>query len=156
MSRDELEAVARKYIAALNASTWEELKAAATPLIAEDIDFQEPSAVGTHRGRETFLKILKINKDAFPDMVWSIEESFTSEESVAIRWRGRGQHKGTYVLGGMPIPATQRHFDLGGFAVLTCRDGQIAVFRGHPDKYTLMMQLGVLLVPPTSLPPEED
>lgn len=147
-----IDALAHRYIDALNAPTWEALRDAVTPMLSPNINFQEPSAVGTHEGRDKFLEILKINKDAFPDMVWKIEASYTNTDSVAINWSGVGIHSGTYVLGGLAIPPSGRRFSIGGFAVLTYENDVVVKFRGHPDKYGLMLQLGILMVPPTSQP----
>ena len=59
--------------------------------------------------------------EAFPDLRIAVEELVVEEDRVALAWRTRGRHLGTF----MNIPPTGRRVTLRGVSLLTVQGGLV-------------------------------
>jgi len=91
----------------------------------------------------------------FPDYRHDIEEMIAKGDSVVVRCKVSGTHRGVGKLpvnGGMlvGIEPTQKHFEVQHIHWYKLRDGKIAAHTANRDDIGMMRQLGLL--PPTGLP----
>ena len=92
----------------------------------------------------------------FPDYRHDIVEMITRGDSVVVRCRVSGTHRGVAkfpVNGAMlvGIPPTQKHFDVQHIHLYKLRDGKIADHTANRDDIGMMRQLGLL---PPARPPD--
>jgi predicted ester cyclase len=87
-----------------------------------------PAAVGTDvRGRE--LEWWTQVRDAFPDMVFSVDLLIESDDLIVSNWTVRGTHTGTAFYG---VEASNEPVVINGTAILRMRDGKIVEHWGGP------------------------
>jgi predicted ester cyclase len=87
-----------------------------------------PAAVGTDvRGRE--LEWWTQVRDAFPDMVFSVDRLIESDDLIVSNWTVRGTHTGTAFYG---VEASNEPVVINGTAILRMRDGKIVEHWGGP------------------------
>jgi predicted ester cyclase len=75
---------------------------------------------------------------AFPDFHFTVEQQLAEGDLVAIRYRGQGTHRATF----LGIEATGNHIDYTGIILLRLKEGQIAEFWAQPDQLSILKQLG--------------
>ncbi len=98
---------------------------------------------GVEAGGPDGLKGLILNlRSAFPDAVWSVEDSAADGDKVWFRLRCRGTQSGPF----MGLPPTGRAFDTTAFELCRFRDGKIVEHWGVPDRLAMLQQVG--LFPP--------
>lgn len=73
------------------------------------------------RGREAIKRVLAQLYRAVPDLEYRIDDAVSSGEKVAIRWEGRGTHRGDY----LGIPATGSAMSYFGITFFETRGDQI-------------------------------
>ena len=47
------------------------------------------------RGLDTLLALVAANREAFPDLVWTVEQMAADGDTVAVRYTMTGTHRGT-------------------------------------------------------------
>ncbi len=82
-------------------------------------------------------------RDAFPDVVITIEDVVAEGDTVAFRWSATGTHRGN----GLGIPATQRTVRFSGMGFGRVRNGQLVEGWNNFDQLGLLQQLGVGSLP---------
>jgi predicted ester cyclase len=75
---------------------------------------------------------------AFPDFHFTVEQQLAEGDLVAIRYRGQGTHRATF----LGIEATGKRIDYTGIILLRLQDGKIAEFWAQPDQLSVLKQLG--------------
>lgn len=74
--------------------------------------------------REGYAERVRYSRNAFPDLVFTLEQVFGAAERVAVRWSAEGTHEGA--LRG--LPATGRRLRFTGQTIYELKQGQVA---GH-------------------------
>ena len=82
-------------------------------------------------------------RQAFPDLVVSVDLMVAEGEFVTVRWTARGTNTGT----GNGIPATGRRVEVTGTTIFRFVDGAIAEEWTAGNSLSLMRQLGLLPAP---------
>lgn len=76
---------------------------------------------------------------SFPDMQVTIEGMVAEGNLVAVRWTGRGTHRGEF----MGIPATGKAVPMSNLDLFRVENGQITAAWSFPDMMPVMRALGV-------------
>lgn len=79
-------------------------------------------------------------RSAFPDIHYQLEDLFSVDDKVTVRWTWMGTHKGAF----RNYPATGRSIDNAGMAIYDCRDGKIKGVHLQTDQLGFLQQLGVV------------
>lgn len=112
---------------------------AADAVLAEDFVEHNP-APGQPAGREGHKQVLKLWREAFPDLTLSVDDVFAAGDRAALRWTARGNHTGTL----MEISPTGRQVTLTGIDILRIVDGKIVERWGQFNGIEMLQQLGAL------------
>jgi steroid delta-isomerase-like uncharacterized protein len=99
---------------------------------------------GQPQGIDGFTYAVRTVRDAFPDMVITIEDMIAEGDKVVARLTAQGTHRGS--LGG--IEPTGREATWTGIRIFRIADGKIAEHWANWDDVSLGRQLGIL--PPLS------
>ena len=110
---------------------------------------------GRPAGREGFRLVLEDIFTTFPDYHYEIEEMVAAGDSVIMRCKVSGTHRGIGkrpVNGGMLIGVapTQKHFEVHHIHWIKLRDGRIVDHYATRDDIGMMRQLGLLPPVPSS------
>ncbi len=95
------------------------------------------------RGREGVRQNMETLLRAFPDLRVEIEQVISSGNSVVIRIRATGTHKGSFA----GIAGTNKSIVMHGCSVLELRNGKAIQARMYADNATLFQQLGAMSLP---------
>lgn len=108
--------------------------------------FQPPSFVneGSVSNIEEAKQWHLNNRSVFPDIRYSIDEMFASDDRVVLRWTAKATHLGT--LWGM-IPPTNRIIAWNGMHMLRLEDGKITEIWAVQNTSSQLQQMGVTLLP---------
>jgi steroid delta-isomerase-like uncharacterized protein len=74
------------------------------------------------RGREAIKRVFAQLFRAIPDIEYRIEDAVSSGDKTALRWQGRGTHRGDY----LGLPATGSAMSYVGMSFLETRGDRIA------------------------------
>jgi steroid delta-isomerase-like uncharacterized protein len=113
---------------------------AADAVLAEHFIEHNPMP-GQAAGREGHKQVLKLWRQAVPDLTLRVDDVFTAGDRAALRWTARGSHTGAALMG---IPPTSRQVTLTGIDILRVVDGKITERWGEFNGIELLQQLGVL------------
>ena len=101
------------------------------------------TAPGPIRGREGVRQNLEMILRGFPDVRVEVEQIIASGDSVVVRTRTTGTHKGSFA----GISPTNKSIVVQGCNVYEIRNGKAIQGRLYSDTATLLQQLGVLSLP---------
>ena len=73
-------------------------------------------------GREAIKKVLANLYRAFPDIEYSVDDVLVAGDKMALRWQGRGTHRGEY----QGVPASGRRVTYDGITIYELRGNRIA------------------------------
>ena len=90
--------------------------------------------------REGYKQAIHMYRTAFPDVLFSIQETITEEDKVVIRWTITGTHKGPY----MGVAPTDKRVTLTGISIRRFEEGKIAEEWVVSDMLGLMQQMGII------------
>jgi steroid delta-isomerase-like uncharacterized protein len=138
--------VVRHFFESLNRG---DMQAALSDLAEDTKNFGRPV------GREGFRLVLEDIYGTFPDERYEIQEMIAQGDSVVVRCKVSGTHRGTGkrpVNGGMlvGVPPTGKHYEVQHIHWLKLRDGKIVDHYATRDDISMMRQLG--LIPPVASP----
>jgi steroid delta-isomerase-like uncharacterized protein len=142
MNAEETRAVAfRFYNEVVNSRD----AAAAGELIADDIEFTDPTAPGGQlHGRADVGQFIATLLNAFPDFHMTVEDGVIVEGDRAVaRWVARGTHAGSFA-GENP---SGRTVTVQGVDVFIVSAGQIQKMWVYLDTASLAQQLGLAPIP---------
>jgi steroid delta-isomerase-like uncharacterized protein len=136
MEADELRAITHRfYSEVFNQGKLELID----ELVADD--FVEHEALpGMPTDREAPRVFIGMMREAFPDLNATVEDMVVEGNTVAVRSRMSGTHKGEF----MGIPPTGNKFDIEAMDVIRYRNGKVCAHWGVTDSMTMMQQLGVI------------
>lgn len=91
-------------------------------------------------GAEGLQQFIGIFQEAFPDLVFSVDDIISAQDKVVVRWSMRGTHQ-VDLLG---IPPTGKAATLTGISIYRFEDGHTVESWDEVDIWNLLYQLGVL------------
>lgn len=94
-------------------------------------------------GREDFRQTLGGFLGAFPDITFTIDDTITEGDKVAVKTTFRATHQGPFA----GVPASGNPVEVGGCDVLRVRDGKIVEAWWLGDSGTMLMQIGAVPLP---------
>ncbi len=99
------------------------------------------------QGVEPLKTVLQAFFEAFPDIVFSVDDQLAEGNKVATRWSAEGTQEG--VWHGFPprakgIPATGRHVEFGAIDVYVVEDGKIVEEWNTLEQLAVLEQIGVV------------
>ena len=97
-------------------------------------------------GPETLRRSLEGMRAAFPDLTFTVEDTITEADKVAVKTTMRGTHKGPFA----GRPASGSPIEVGGCDVFRVRDGRIVEAWWLGDSGSLFMQIGAIPAPTPS------
>jgi steroid delta-isomerase-like uncharacterized protein len=92
------------------------------------------------RGRDAYLTIVAANGDAFPDLLWTVEDMVAEGDTVALRYTMKGTHRGSFA----GVPPTGRAVVAQSMAFYRLVDGKIVEERAQLDMLGVLQQLGAV------------
>jgi predicted ester cyclase len=93
---------------------------------------------------EGFKGSIRYLRDSFGDFSLTIEDIIAGEDMIWARMTGRGKHSHSY----MGKPATGKSFAMTVVDICRFEEGRIVEHWGVPDRFHLIVQLGLLPGPP--------
>ncbi len=112
-------------------------------LYSPDCKYYLPSSSPNATTREDDIQASLANWQAFPDMLFRVEEMIAEGDMVAARFTITGTHKGEW----FGVPASDKYLQSGGLIILRFTDGKIIEQREDFDLLGTFMQLGMELKP---------
>jgi len=112
---------------------------AADELVEENFVELDPLP-GQQQGREGLKGVIRMLRNAFPDIHWVVEETIAAGDKVVSRFKWTGTHGGDF----LGIPATGRRVTVPGVVIDRLKDGKMADSRILMDTMAMMQQLGAL------------
>ena len=112
-------------------------------VVAPEYAWYFPSRSTKPVSREETIEFVKMLRNAFPDITYSIEELIAVEDRVISRFIVRGTHEGEY----QGIPATGNKIEVSGIVMTRIENGKIVEDKEELDALGLMMQLDMELKP---------
>ncbi|TMK24782.1 MAG: ester cyclase [Actinobacteria bacterium] len=103
-------------------------------------DYIDHDAITSKTGPEGVREEVSLFRNAFPDLVFAIEDVITEDDKVVTRISATGTHKGD--LPG--IPATGRRGAITGIVITRYESGKAAEAWVHFDFLGLYRQLGAI------------
>ena len=139
MAQNENIELARKQIDALNARDLDQY------VSRIDVSYvgQSETAPGPVRGPEGARGNIGMLLNAFPDLRVEIQDILASGDTVVVRMRATGTHKGNFA----GIAPTNKSMSLEACNVVEIRNGKVTRSRLYADNLTLFQQLGVVSLP---------
>ena len=122
----------------------------AAELVEDDGVFIQPG-MPEIRGREGLRQMLAGWRSAFPDLRHEVEEVVESGDTVAVRLRVVGTHRGTLRMpDGREIEPTNQQVVWESVDWIKLRDGKVASWRVYQDNVPFLTALGLLPEPATA------
>lgn len=91
------------------------------------------------RGPALYKTLASMTRESFPDMEFTIDDSFASEDKVAVRWTMTGTHDGPM----FDSEPTGRDVELTAIEINRYEDGKLIETWTQSDMLRLMQQLDV-------------
>lgn len=132
MSNDP-KAVVRRCYQAVSSGDFEGLSA----VLAEDV-VEHEELPGLEPNKDGVIQFFRGMREAFPDMVMSVDAMIAEGDTVAARVTLRGTHRGDF----MGIPATGKEVAVAVADFFRVGNGRIAEHWGVADMASMMEQLG--------------
>jgi steroid delta-isomerase-like uncharacterized protein len=111
-----------------------------------DYAYYDPSSNPTPSSREDAVEVMQTFEQAFPDVMWRIEDMVAEGDRLTTRFVGHGTHTGDF----MGIPPTGNPIRVSGIIISRFEDGKLVEEWEEVDMMGLMEQLGMALVPKSS------
>lgn len=123
-----------------SAEVWGEGNLAlADELLAADLVEHTPFPAPVP-GLEGHKQVLAMFRQAFPDLIVTVDDVFGEDDWTFLRWHGDGTHTGNL----MGIPATGKKVHVTGMDILKLENGKIKERWAEIGAFSLMQQLGVI------------
>jgi predicted ester cyclase len=92
----------------------------------------------------------QMEREAFPDKHFTIEDIVAEGDKVVLRWTFRGTHRGAFWTPAGTVQATGNVITLTSMVVYQLKDGKIVGENGVHDWLTLLQQFGADVKLPAS------
>jgi steroid delta-isomerase-like uncharacterized protein len=120
----------------------QDLDGALTEMVVEDFVEQNPLP-GQGPGRAGLADVLAGMFAAFPDLVWTLQDTLTEGDRVTTLSTWTGTHRGEF----MGIPPTGRSVAVEAWTIDRYRVGRLVESRIIMDVAGMLMQLGIIPAP---------
>ena len=146
VSTEENKAIVhRAYIEGMNTRDMGIIEEVFSPEYISHFPGQPPT-----QGIEPIKDVLQSFFDAFPDIVFKIEDQLAEGDRVATRWSAQGTHQGEWR--GFPprengIPPTGRHVTFSATDIYLIAEGQIAEEWNTLEQLAVLEQIGAVPEP---------
>ena len=94
-------------------------------------------------GADNLRRSLTTMRGAFPDLTFTVEDTITEADKVAVKSTLRGTHQGPF----MGRPASGNSIEVGSCDVFRVRDGRIVEAWWLGDSGSMLMQIGAVPSP---------
>lgn len=111
----------------------------ADELISSSIKLHDP-AINHKDGLKAFKEQQTIYSTAFPDKKVRIEDIFTADDRVIVRWSVQATHKGEL----QGIAPTNKQINITGIAIYRFANGKVTEMWQNWDRLALLEQIGEL------------
>ncbi|MCK6520635.1 ester cyclase [Myxococcota bacterium] len=128
----EARRLAQTYVELLNERRLPELGAVLAPTLVSHL------RVGDIVGVEAFRGVMQMAYEAFPGVVWVIDELIATPDRAVVRYHFDAVQRGPF----LGIPASHRMVHLEGVELLHIADGKIHTIWNYADIMGLAAQLG--------------
>lgn len=117
--------------------------------LESSLAFTAPDATlnGQPMGREGDKHRAEMLSTAFPDQHYELQELVAEGDTLVVRWRMTGTHRGELVGPTMTIPPTGERLDIWGMSMYRIEDGMASEIWERFDMLEFLRQLGVLPPP---------
>jgi predicted ester cyclase len=132
----------KSFYSYFNSGDW----AAVEKLIGPELTDHGPMAgpSGTSKlSRDSLMKLIKMNKEAFPDMKFEVLNAAADADLVFIQYRFTGTNTGSM----MGQPATNKKVDYTGVDLVRIQDGVAVEHWDYGDNVSFMKQMGMIPEP---------
>lgn len=140
MSSDDSEAkkieLVKSFYPLFEKGDW----AAIEKLVAPDLKDHSPMMTTENFNRDSLMKYLKMNKDAFPDLKFEILHAAADGDIVFVHYHVTGTNTGPM----MGMPATNKKVDYMGVDLVRVKDSVATEHWDYGDNVTYMKQMGML------------
>ncbi|MCX9079324.1 MAG: ester cyclase [Candidatus Methanoperedens sp.] len=85
------------------------------------------------------------SRQTFSDLHYEVEDLFSAQDKVVVRWRASGAHDGT--LWGL-IPPTHKRVSWRGMHIVGVEHGKIIEVWSVADQAPMLQEMGAKLLPP--------
>jgi steroid delta-isomerase-like uncharacterized protein len=92
------------------------------------------------QGRDAYLAVVAANRDAFPDLVWTVDDMVADGDTVAIRYTMTGTHRGNFA----GVAPTNRRVAAESMAFYRLAGGKIVEERAQLDMSGLLQQMSAV------------
>lgn len=134
------EEVVRNFIeVVLNQEKFDDIDKFISPHFQTHSLHRNPKPVALGNPPKTFKEALIQSKAALSDFKRQIEDIFSHEDKVVVRWLSSATHTGNF----MGIPATNKHITFSGISIYKVEDGKIVDEWYVWDRQGLIEQLGI-------------
>jgi steroid delta-isomerase-like uncharacterized protein len=93
-------------------------------------------------GPELYKALVRMTREIFPDMAFSLEDVIAVDDRVVVRWTMRGTHEG----GMMGVEPTGREVSLSAIEINRFEEGKLVETWIQSDMLGLLEQLGAMPV----------
>jgi steroid delta-isomerase-like uncharacterized protein len=115
----------------------------ADELYAPNYAGHDPASPEDIRGPEGVKEFASMYRDAFPDVLMSVEDQVAEGDKVVTRWIASGTHQGDM----MGIAPTGNRVTVAGTSVERIVDGKIEETWDNYDALGMMQQIGAIPAP---------
>lgn len=110
-------------------------------IVAPDmVDHSPMNPPGSPFNRDTLMKYLKMNKEAFPDMKFDVLSMAGNNDMVFVQYHFTGTNTGPM----MGMPANNKKVDYTGVDLIRFKDGIASEHWDYGDNITFMKQMGMM------------
>lgn len=110
----------------------------ADELVATNVKMLDPAAPNFKGGLNEFKERETMYLKAFPNKVMKIDDIFSSEDRVVVRWTATGVHKGDL----QGIAPSNKNVKVAGISIYRFNNGKIIEISQMWDRLGLLEQIG--------------
>lgn len=136
MSLEENKTIARRFLAATDLATLDELT-------APDFVYHNPGNPEVHTHEERKQKIVSALTAAFPDITLNVHDMIAEGDKVAVRYSMAGTQKNEFI----GISPTNKRIDLSSLCIMRLAHGKVAELWVENNSLVMLLQLGVIPLP---------
>jgi steroid delta-isomerase-like uncharacterized protein len=129
--------VVKSFYPALEKGDWAAIEKMVSPDFTDYGPWMPASGV---KGRDTAIKMLKVIREAFPDMKYEVLHTAVNDDMVFVHYRFTGSNDGPL----MGNPATNKKIDHTGVDMIQVKDSLVTAHWDYSDQVTYMKQMGLM------------
>ncbi len=116
-------------------------------IVSSDCRLHDPVFPSLGAGVEGLRKHIQMNRAAFPDLHFKIDDMIAERDEVVVHWTGRGTQEGPF----LGLAPTKRTGSVSGTSICRIKNGKIVEGWTDWNVTTLLEQLGIAVSPKLSL-----